>query len=1068
MKKICGLLFSTRFTGFLLLLLALSMAVATFIENDYGAMTARALVYHAAWFELALFLLALNFAGNIKRYRLWQRDKFPVLLFHLAFYVILLGAALTRWTGYAGRMFIKEGESSNRVITDRVYFRARIDDNRVQRRYPDREMQLSAWGSNRFSQVYPFRDKAVRVELMDYIPLAVAKVVRDVPGGDQLLHIVVSAGGSRRDHYIKRGGVQSISGLVFAFDKQVPGAIQISTHRYALQLQTPFDGVYRIMATQQTGTIRKDQLSDLHLRTLYQIKGIGFVIPEVIPRAKVVLKAGDKRENAADLDVLQLRINSGGQTQYHQLFGKGGRVSPETPIAIDGLNVYLSYGSKSIELPFSIALRDFQMKRYPGSNSPSSYASEITIIDPGRKTDYRIFMNHVLDHRGNRFFQAAYFPDETGTILSVNHDFWGTWISYIGYLLMALGMLLTLFSKGSRFWHLREKLREIDGKRAATAILFFLSLSAFAQLPSKSGDPPIDTVRSDSAWVPPFHLNVDRDSLVQAQYIDAEKAAEFGRLVVQRADGRMQPIHTLATDVLRKVYRHNAFSYETQGGGTIDMTPDQVFLGMHYNPMAWQLIPIIYVPDALKRELDHRLKTHGNYATPLAFFDARADYTLLDYVQKAYEKRPAERTAFDQAVIRVDERVNIVWAVFQGRYLKIFPKPADSNHSWYSFTDEKADFQGVDAQVQKRLIPSYFNAITRAKRTGDWTTADRIVSVIDHYQKKVGAAVMPSPERVKWEIRYTQWRIFFELMIAYALLGTLLLISSFAALFKPARWLRGCLHALTLLIFIGFLFHIGGLALRWYITGHPPWSNGYEATVFIAAVAVLSGLIFARRDNRFALAAAALMAVMLMGVAYGNLMSPQLTDLEPVLKSYWLMIHVAVITGSYGFLGLGAFLGLIALVLITIRNPNTGRTFDTTLAELSYINEMTLTIGLFMLTVGTFLGGVWASESWGRYWGWDPKETWALISVMVYTFVLHMRLMPRLNNLFAFHAASLLAVSAIIMTYFGVNYYLSGLHSYAKGDPVPIPIWVYISVGLICVLIAIAYLRHRNYQYEER
>ncbi len=1054
MKKICGLLFSTRFTGFLLLLLALAMAAATFIENDYGAMTARALVYHATWFELALLLLALNFAGNIRRYRLWRRDKFPILLFHLAFYVILLGAALTRWTGYEGRMFIKEGESSNRVITDRLYFQVRIDDNREQRSYPDREMALSAWGGNRFSQTYPFRGKAVRVELMNYIPLAVTEVVRGVSRGVPLLHLVVGAGGDRRDYYIKKGGVQSILGLGFAFDKPVPGAVQIYTHDDALQIETPFDGVYRIMATQQTGTIRKNQLSDLHLRSLYQMKGIDFVVAEVIPGAELVLKAGNKQRDVANLDVIQLRITSGDQTQYLNLSGKSGRVSPETLTEINGLNLYLSYGSKSIELPFSIALRDFQMERYPGSNSPSSYASEITLIDQGRRTDYRIFMNHVLDYRGNRFFQASYFPDESGTVLSVNCDFWGTWVSYIGYLLMALGMLLTLFSKGSRFWQLNERLKEVNGKKGVAAALLFLSLSTFAQPPR---------VRSDTAE-PPFHSDVSLDSLLEAQYIDAEKAADFGRLIVQRFDGRMQPINTLATDILRKVYRRNAFSYTAQAGRTIHMTPDQVFLGVHYDPMAWQLIPIIYVPEALQRELGSRLKVDGDRATPLAFFDAQADYILRDYVERANRKRPAEQTALDKDVIGVDERVNIVWAILFGKYLRIFPKPGDPDHSWYSFTDPKADFQGVDSLVQKELIPSYFNAISRAKRSGDWTTAARIVSMIARYQKQIGAAVMPSPGRVKWEIRYNRWRIFFKLMLAYALLGVLLLILSFVALFKKARWVRTWLRVLALLTFVGFLIHVGGLALRWYITGHPPWSNGHEATVFIAAVAVGSGLVFARKDNRFVLASAALMAVVLLGIAYGNLMSPQLTDLEPVLKSYWLMIHVAVITGSYGFLGLGSSLGLIALVLIAVRNKRTGKAFDAVLVKLSYINEMALTIGLFMLTVGTFLGAVWAGESWGRYWGWDPKETWALISVMVYAFVLHLRLMTRLDNPFAFHVVSLLAVGSIIMTYFGVNYYLSGLHSYAKGDPIPIPIGVYISLALICILIAIAYLRHRNYK----
>ena len=1051
MKRIFTLLFSTRTTGFLLLVLAFAMAAATFIENDYGTMTARALVYHAAWFELLLFLLAFNFAGNIGRYRLWQRDKFPILLFHLAFYSILAGAALTRWIGYQGTLPIREGESSNRVLTDRLYFQLRIDDNHEQRRYAPEQMLLSAWGRNTFSQTYPFHDKAVRVELADYIPWAVKRVVRDAPGGAELLHLVVSNGNGREDYYLRKGQMKLISGMLFSFGKRQQGAVQIYPQDGSLKIKSPFEGVYRVMATQQTDAIQRGAVSDLHLRALYRMKGIDFVISERIPRGKVVLEPGDKQKDAAKPDALVLRIQSGDQIRERTLFGKKGQLSAETRTQLNGLNVSLSYGPKSVVLPFSIALRDFQMERYPGSKSPSSYASEITLIDGGERTDHRIFMNRVLDYRGNRFFQASYFPDERGTILSVNHDFWGTWISYIGYLLMGLGMLLTLFSKGSRFWDLSQRLKAIEKRKAATVLLLLLSLRALAQQP---GD----------ALTPLWNRNISRDSLVQAQSIKAEKAADFGSLSVQRFDGRMEPVNTLATDILRKVNRRNDFSYRTRAGRLVDLTPDQVFLGMHYNPMAWQLIPLIYVPSALQKELGDRLKTYQSRATPLAFFDRRADYILRDYVQKAYRKRPAEQMKLDKDIIALDERVNITWAVLEGKYLRIFPKPDDPAHTWYSYTDEKAGFQGVDSLVQRKLLPSYFDAVGRAKQTGDWHTADKILSMIANYQKKVGAAVMPSPNRVKWEIRYNAWNLFFKLMLVYALLGVLLLALSFVMLFHKARWVGFSLNALTLLTFFAFSLHLGGLALRWYITGHAPWSNGYEATTFIAAITVISGLIFTRKDNHFALAMAALMAVMLMGIAYGNLMSPQLTNLEPVLKSYWLMIHVAMITASYGFLGLGAFLGLIVLVITIVRNRRWGKRFDLTIEELSYINEMTLTLGLFMLTVGTFLGGVWANESWGRYWGWDPKETWALISVMVYTFVLHTRLIPGLRGFFAFNTASLLAVSALIMTYFGVNYYLSGLHSYAKGDPVPIPAWVYIAIASVFALVVIAYLRNRNYQ----
>jgi cytochrome c-type biogenesis protein CcsB len=198
-------------------------------------------------------------------------------------------------------------------------------------------------------------------------------------------------------------------------------------------------------------------------------------------------------------------------------------------------------------------------------------------------------------------------------------------------------------------------------------------------------------------------------------------------------------------------------------------------------------------------------------------------------------------------------------------------------------------------------------------------------------------------------------------------------------------------------------------------------------------------------------------------VAHLNWLDPEITNLVPVLNSYWLMIHVAIITASYGFLSLGAVLGLFSLWLIIFSNTNNKSKLTNTIKELTLINERSITIGLFMLTIGTFLGGVWANESWGRYWGWDPKETWALVSVLVYVFILHMRLIPALAGFYIFNLASLIGIWSIIMTYFGVNYYLSGLHSYAAGDPMPIPSFVYYFIALTIVTAILAKLKFNRY-----
>ena len=197
-------------------------------------------------------------------------------------------------------------------------------------------------------------------------------------------------------------------------------------------------------------------------------------------------------------------------------------------------------------------------------------------------------------------------------------------------------------------------------------------------------------------------------------------------------------------------------------------------------------------------------------------------------------------------------------------------------------------------------------------------------------------------------------------------------------------------------------------------------------------------------------------------VAHLNFMDPEITNLVPVLKSYWLMIHVAVITGSYGFLGLGALLGYINLILMIIKSGGNKDRINSSVKVLTCITEMTLTVGLFMAAIGTFLGGVWANESWGRYWGWDPKETWALVIVLTYAIILHLRFIPKANGKFLFNLVAVLGYSSVIMTYLGVNFYLGGLHSYAKGDKIPIPVFIPITLSVVFVTAVAAYIKNKK------
>jgi cytochrome c-type biogenesis protein CcsB len=259
-----------------------------------------------------------------------------------------------------------------------------------------------------------------------------------------------------------------------------------------------------------------------------------------------------------------------------------------------------------------------------------------------------------------------------------------------------------------------------------------------------------------------------------------------------------------------------------------------------------------------------------------------------------------------------------------------------------------------------------------------------------------------------------------------------------------------------------FILHTAGLLLRWYIAGRAPWSDAYESILFVSWASMGMGLAFSKKSD-MTIAATSFIVSMLLWIAHGNWVDPSVANLQPVLDSYWLMIHVSVIVGSYGPLSVGMILGVVSLILMLLMNKKNKERIEHNIKELTVINELSLTVGLIMLTIGNFLGGQWANESWGRYWGWDPKETWALVSIMIYAFVLHMRLVPGLRGKWIFNFASVVAFGSIMMTYFGVNFYLAGLHSYASGAQVITPAFVYYLVFAVLVLGALSFWRYRIY-----
>lgn len=482
MKKLQDILISTRTMAVLLLVYAFAMAYATFLENDYGTPTAKALIYEAKWFELIMVLLILNFIGNIGRYRLWKKDKWPVLVFHLAFVFIFIGGAITRYISFEGTMHIREGETSNEIVTDKNFFKIQVEEKGDVLNYQDVPYLMSPLHKD-FKATYDFHGKEVKVFAKEYIQRKKDSLVAE-PNGAEYLHLVSTGNTGRQNIYIKPGETKSINGTLVTFNRAIEGAVEFKNEGGKLFIKTPVDANYMTMATQATGTTVKDEFQPLALRSLYTINELKLVVPEGLKKGRLIAIEGDRKKDANVPDMLQIELQGPKTKQIVDLSVEKGNPNAYKQVTMDGLNIMVGFGPKVYNTPFALKLDDFVMETYPGSSSPSAYESHVKIIDEGKETPYKIYMNHVLNHKGYRFFQSSFDPDRMGTVLSVNHDYWGTLISYIGYGLLFLGMFVIFFWKGTHFWKLNKMLTDVNKKKtkgAAAALLLLVSLGLNAQ-----------------------------------------------------------------------------------------------------------------------------------------------------------------------------------------------------------------------------------------------------------------------------------------------------------------------------------------------------------------------------------------------------------------------------------------------------------------------------------------------------------------------------------------------------------------------------------------------------------
>ena len=1031
MKKIVDLLISMKTMVVLTLIFAAACAIATFVENDHGTETAWAIVYGTRWFEVLMVLLAINLTGNIFRFKLYKKSKLPALIFHAGFLVILLGAAITRYIGYEGLMHIREGQTQDKISSSKGYIQ--IDTTINGKHYHDEKaMLLSKITSNDFSINFDVAGKPATLDYKDYLPSALKKIVPD-PNGKPMINMMFLKDGAKPEAVtLTDKEVYGTTGLNITLNNETD-----NKHNNYIHIYTKGDHFYFksnkpltwfVMADKSNGQYEANKEYEFVTGRLYALGNTKFVPREIYAKAALKLVNGEDsvggRKMKADVkQAIIATLSYNGEKKDVTMMGYGkGSLGIPTEVNVGGANFTLQWGSKLITLPFSIKLLDFQLARYPGSMSPSSYASEVVLIDKEQEINkpFRIYMNHILDHRHYRFFQSSYDRDEKGTILSVNNDP-GKLPTYIGYLMLAIGFILTLINPKSRF---RKLARAVQKDTQIGIASLFIALSfLFSPSPAEAKS-AMDVVKS-----------------YQEQH-----AEKFGDILIQTFDGRIKPMDTFANEVLLKLHKKST----VQG-----LNASQVLLGMLTAPDAWQEIPLIRVKHTKIRKI-LGLGEGKKYASFNDFFEKQQAYKLMQYTNEAMQKRPIQRNEFDRSIIKTDEKLNIAYMIFTGELLKLVPKIDDPMQKWYSVKEAISTFPPKEAADVRTLFINYFGSIDKARESGDWSEADKNVAALLAYQHKTSADIIPSDSKLKAEKFFKRYSITNKLIIVYILTGLILLGLIMIKMVKPKLNTATATKIVQNFFILAFIIHTLVLAARWYIGGHAPWSNAYEAMLYVAWSMALAGMIFMKYSPMVP-ALTSIIAGSTLAATFFNEMNPQITNLVPVLKSYWLNIHVSMITASYGFLGLSMILGLFTLVLFILRNPH-NKDIDHSIIEATRISEMTAIVGLMMLTIGNFLGGIWANESWGRYWGWDPKETWAWISILVYVVVLHLRFIPWFNKNYAYNyaVASVLAYSSIVMTFVGVNYYLSGMHSYAAGDPVPIPSYLYVTIAAIAALIIVS------------
>ena len=641
----------------------------------------------------------------------------------------------------------------------------------------------------------------------------------------------------------------------------------------------------------------------------------------------------------------------------------------------ENVSVYMNTDGAVCSLPFTLQLLDFSVVTYPGTDSPMDYSSHIMVHDETPDT-IRISMNNIAEVRHYRLYQSAYDEDGEGTYLGLSHDPWGIGITYFGYAMLFCSLLLSLFSK-------RTKIRALYRKAslAAVATVLMLTVSATAQAQA-------------------------RPKVAEQSIADS-----IGKLYVLY-NNRICPFNTLATDFLTKLSGKPTWH---------GYSANEVLTGWMFYFDDWEEARLIRIKDTYTQQL---LGIDTQWASFSDFWDEYNEYKLSEPLAQAYSSSESAQQL--KALREADEKFNLIRMFYSGELIKLFPYPtADGKLLWLA--PGSLHIPTDMPQEEWFFIRKTFDYITEDIVLGNNNAAHQLISGIYKYQKKRGGDILPSERKIQAELFYNTLSSVRLPIYLTLLMGILFWITFTIGIFKHKTVMPTAI--ITIYNVLIFLYLTSLLLLRWYISAHVPLSNGYETMQFMAWSVLLLTLLM-QRTFPLLISFSTLLTGLIMLVSMLSNSNPQVTSLMPVLQSPLLSIHVMSVMLSYTLFAMTTLLAITYFIVRHYKHESTP-TYLQSLQRITALSRLLLYPAEYTLILGIFIGAVWANQSWGRYWGWDPKEVWALVTMLIYAVPLHVESIRTLQSPRNYHIYMLLAFLSILMTYFGVNYLLGGMHSYA-------------------------------------